>query len=306
MCGILRHVRARRHAAARDAGGRARDERRLAHRGPDGDGFLDRGGASLGHRRLAIIDRAGGAQPMANEDETCWIVFNGEIYNHRDAAAAARSRRAIASARRATPRRSFTPTRSSARRASIGSRACSRSRSTTSAGASCSPHAIAWARSRSSTRCSTACCTSPASCRRLPRVALWKGELDLTASKATCRSAISSRRARRSTATSTSSCPATGCTSRTAGSTTATYWDVTEFDYRPARRRRDARRDRRDARQAVHDRLESEVPLGAFLTRRHRLGPGRVVHGRGARRSPGHDVVGFGEAAHNELEPPRV
>jgi asparagine synthase (glutamine-hydrolysing) len=56
----------------------------LAHRGPDGDGCLDRERASFGHRRLAIIDRAGGQQPMANEDGSCWIVFNGEIYNHRD------------------------------------------------------------------------------------------------------------------------------------------------------------------------------------------------------------------------------
>lgn len=55
----------------------------LAHRGPDGDGFYDHPSAVLGHRRLAIIDRAGGHQPMANEDETCWIVFNGEVYNHR-------------------------------------------------------------------------------------------------------------------------------------------------------------------------------------------------------------------------------
>jgi asparagine synthase (glutamine-hydrolysing) len=56
----------------------------LAHRGPDGDGFFNDRFASLGHRRLAIIDVAGGHQPMPNEDETCWIVFNGEVYNHRD------------------------------------------------------------------------------------------------------------------------------------------------------------------------------------------------------------------------------
>jgi asparagine synthase (glutamine-hydrolysing) len=55
----------------------------LAHRGPDGDGFFNDPRAALGHRRLAIIDRAGGHQPMSNEDESCWIVFNGEIYNHR-------------------------------------------------------------------------------------------------------------------------------------------------------------------------------------------------------------------------------
>src|SRR5882757_1420108 len=55
----------------------------MAHRGPDGDGFFDNPRAVLGHRRLAIIDRAGGHQPMANEDGSCWVVFNGEIYNHR-------------------------------------------------------------------------------------------------------------------------------------------------------------------------------------------------------------------------------
>lgn len=55
----------------------------LAHRGPDGDGFFEDARVRLGHRRLAIIDRAGGHQPMANEDESCWIVFNGEVYNHR-------------------------------------------------------------------------------------------------------------------------------------------------------------------------------------------------------------------------------
>jgi asparagine synthase (glutamine-hydrolysing) len=55
----------------------------LAHRGPDGDGFFRSTRVALGHRRLAIIDRAGGQQPIANEDDTCWIVFNGEIYNHR-------------------------------------------------------------------------------------------------------------------------------------------------------------------------------------------------------------------------------
>jgi asparagine synthase (glutamine-hydrolysing) len=55
----------------------------LAHRGPDGDGFYHAPQVVLAQRRLAIIDRAGGHQPMANEDETVWITFNGEIYNHR-------------------------------------------------------------------------------------------------------------------------------------------------------------------------------------------------------------------------------
>lgn len=55
----------------------------LRHRGPDGDGVYRCAFAALGHRRLSIIDRAGGHQPMANEDGSCWIVFNGEVYNHR-------------------------------------------------------------------------------------------------------------------------------------------------------------------------------------------------------------------------------
>jgi asparagine synthase (glutamine-hydrolysing) len=55
------------------------------HRGPDGDGlFLDQR-VVLGHRRLSIIDlSAAGVQPMANEDRTIWVTYNGEIYNHRE------------------------------------------------------------------------------------------------------------------------------------------------------------------------------------------------------------------------------
>lgn len=52
------------------------------HRGPDGAGLWLDGPAGLAHRRLAIIDVAGGHQPMTNEDDSAWIVFNGEIYNH--------------------------------------------------------------------------------------------------------------------------------------------------------------------------------------------------------------------------------
>ena len=55
----------------------------IRHRGPDGTGAFADDTAALGHARLAIIDRAGGDQPMTNEDHSCWIVFNGEIYNHR-------------------------------------------------------------------------------------------------------------------------------------------------------------------------------------------------------------------------------
>ena len=54
----------------------------MGHRGPDGAGFFVSGEAGLGHRRLSIIDVAGGAQPISNEDGTLQIVFNGEIYNY--------------------------------------------------------------------------------------------------------------------------------------------------------------------------------------------------------------------------------
>jgi asparagine synthase (glutamine-hydrolysing) len=56
----------------------------LAHRGPDGAGAWADGPVALGHRRLAIVDVAGGHQPMSNEDGSVWLTFNGEIYNHAD------------------------------------------------------------------------------------------------------------------------------------------------------------------------------------------------------------------------------
>ncbi len=60
----------------------ARMTRALEHRGPDGEGLWVGKRAALGHRRLAIIDVASGAQPMATEDERLQVCFNGEIYNH--------------------------------------------------------------------------------------------------------------------------------------------------------------------------------------------------------------------------------
>lgn len=56
----------------------------LAHRGPDDAGvWIDpKGGGGLAHRRLSIIDLAGGHEPIPNEDETVWLVWNGELYNH--------------------------------------------------------------------------------------------------------------------------------------------------------------------------------------------------------------------------------
>jgi len=58
--------------------------RTLAHRGPDDEDVLVRDDVGLGHRRLSIIDLVAGRQPMSNEDESVWIVFNGEIYNFQE------------------------------------------------------------------------------------------------------------------------------------------------------------------------------------------------------------------------------
>lgn len=55
----------------------------LVHRGPDGEGYFSAPEASLGHRRLAIIDLAGGAQPVSTPDGRFTLIFNGEIYNFR-------------------------------------------------------------------------------------------------------------------------------------------------------------------------------------------------------------------------------
>ncbi len=56
----------------------------LQHRGPDDQGLFLSRGVGLGHRRLKIIDLTTGKQPIANEDDTVWVVYNGEIYNYQE------------------------------------------------------------------------------------------------------------------------------------------------------------------------------------------------------------------------------
>jgi asparagine synthase (glutamine-hydrolysing) len=56
----------------------------LRHRGPDGEGIEQDSHAIFGHRRLSIIDLAGGRQPLVNADRSIWLVCNGEIYNYRE------------------------------------------------------------------------------------------------------------------------------------------------------------------------------------------------------------------------------
>src|SRR5258708_5548582 len=58
--------------------------RSMIHRGPDDEGYHEEPQIGLGFRRLSIIDLSMGHQPMSNEDDTLWIVFNGEIYNFQE------------------------------------------------------------------------------------------------------------------------------------------------------------------------------------------------------------------------------
>lgn len=54
----------------------------IGHRGPDGQGFHCEPGVALGHARLSVIDLAGGAQPIHNDDQSIWIAYNGEVFNY--------------------------------------------------------------------------------------------------------------------------------------------------------------------------------------------------------------------------------
>jgi asparagine synthase (glutamine-hydrolysing) len=83
VCGIVGTVLARADRRPDQAILEAMADR-LAHRGPDDAGFVVRGPAGLGIRRLKIIDLDTGRQPMTGEDGSTWVVFNGEIYNYRE------------------------------------------------------------------------------------------------------------------------------------------------------------------------------------------------------------------------------
>ena len=82
MCGIAGFLHTDRVSADERIVRRMTDL--IAHRGPDASGFCVRGEVALGHRRLSIIDLSTGGQPMSNEDDSVWITYNGEIFNHAD------------------------------------------------------------------------------------------------------------------------------------------------------------------------------------------------------------------------------
>lgn len=81
MCGIVGILDTRREARVETETVR-RMLKTIVHRGPDDEGLHDDGQLVFGTRRLKIIDLAGGHQPLANEDRTVWVAFNGEIFNH--------------------------------------------------------------------------------------------------------------------------------------------------------------------------------------------------------------------------------
>ena len=82
MCGIYGILELDGSAAAAES---LRPMGRLTvHRGPDDEGSYVNGPLAMGMRRLSIIDVAGGHQPLSNEDQTLWLVANGEIYNYRE------------------------------------------------------------------------------------------------------------------------------------------------------------------------------------------------------------------------------
>lgn len=90
MCGIAGFVN--REGQGADRAVVERMTATLSHRGPDGAGTYCSGPVALGHRRLSIIDVAGGAQPMSNEDDRIWVAYNGELYNELELRSALEAR----------------------------------------------------------------------------------------------------------------------------------------------------------------------------------------------------------------------
>jgi asparagine synthase (glutamine-hydrolysing) len=272
----------------------------LAHRGPDGDGFFDADCAALGHRRLAIIDRAGGHQPMSNEDGSIWIVFNGEVYNHRELRPVLESK---------------------------GHRYRSSSDTETiihayeEFGAACLDRlegmfafAIYDGRRRELFAARDRLGKKPfffttidgvfyfsSELPSLRHASGWKGDVDLTGLEGYL--SLGYFLAPRTVYRGVSKLMPGHWLRVAAGRVdTREYWDVPEFDT-DGREDDDLVAEIDDTlRKAVHDRLESEVPLGAFLS--GGIDSGLVVsymaEALGDRLVT--TTVGFGDPAHNELD----
>ncbi len=82
MCGIAGMIDLSAERRPAPEGVVARMAAAILHRGPDEDGFLQRPGFHLANRRLSIVGLADGRQPIANADETAWVVFNGEFFDY--------------------------------------------------------------------------------------------------------------------------------------------------------------------------------------------------------------------------------
>ncbi len=83
MCGIYGFVDLK-QLGVPEPGSLSRMGQVVVHRGPDDEGHYLGRGVALGMRRLSIIDLGGGHQPISNEDETVWVINNGEIYNFQE------------------------------------------------------------------------------------------------------------------------------------------------------------------------------------------------------------------------------
>ncbi|MCK4815015.1 asparagine synthetase B, partial [bacterium] len=80
MCGITGKINFNRESAINTSEIKQMTDV-ILHRGPDDEGIYIKGNIGLGFRRLSIIDLVTGHQPLANENDTIHIIFNGEIYN---------------------------------------------------------------------------------------------------------------------------------------------------------------------------------------------------------------------------------
>ena len=276
----------------------------LMHRGPDAGSVRISPHAVLGHRRLAIIDIATGAQPMCNEDGSVWLVFNGEIYNYHPCAPNSR-RRATGSARRRTPRPSSMPSRNGGRPVSTASTACSPSWSTTR-----EPRVTFAARDRLGKKPLFHAVLGgqlhlASELKSIKKSPLWTGDLDEDVLDAYL--ALGYIPAPRTAYRGVSKLlPGHWLRHDRNGLQIQRYWDVPSFD-----------EDQRDEAtvlesldalfaETVRDRLESEVPLGAFLS--GGIDSGLVVSymAEDAPKPPVTLTVGFSEDPANELAAARA